>query len=226
MSKFDIPEKRIGLNEVQKNFLEQRYLKEKYPMPEEFESTFRSVAEELDEKFPKSFNSFTVVGGIANGSFAFRKLTEKNPATDLDFYLVGYERGEKQLADMSSALRVAVARLGLIPDAALNGKNPDNFLDLAQINRHIDAEDFDLLALPFGCSFGNTKEAQLAVLNGVKKNPSKDKIWEKIKDYHNQGLSMHHGKWGNNINKLVLDNYLPKKVEIFGLPDKPEDFKL
>jgi hypothetical protein len=223
MEGFKKKERVAELNETEKAFLEQRYLQEKYLIPGDIAEALRGGEKELAKNFSGFFNSLIVVGGVANGSLAFRKLTESDPSTDLDYYLVGYDGGEARLRDMSEETRRAMKPVALTIDPALNGENPDNFLNLSHIEQHIDSGDFDLLALPFTCSFGDAVTARRAVLSAIMARENSADIWAEVKNYHDQSLSMHHGKWSDGLNDIILKEYLPKKIERFGLPEKPED---
>lgn len=213
------------LDPIEKTFLEERYLHESHLIPDDIRQTMEEITSNLGKKFPDKFKALTLVGGTANGSFILRRMMEKNPATDVDFYLVGDGAGKNDLEGMSREVRRGLEPIHLTPDPTLNGKNERNFLNLSQLEEHIANEDFDLLALPFGAVFGSAVETRQAVLEAVKAHPNRDQIWTGIREYHAQGLSMHHGKWSDDFNDLIREKYYPEKVKIFGLPEKIEAYE-
>src|SRR3989339_216680 len=215
--------KERGVDSERQEFLENSYLKEKYLTPDYIKEKLEDISQELKEKYPDYFNSITVVGGLANGSFMLR-LKEEKPATDLDYYLVlSNTPSQNILNSISQDIRKSITEINLTPDPQLKGDNPENFLDLSNIDQHVENEDFDLLSLPFIKSIGDTKKAQEIVIRNIIQKSNKQEIWDKIRDYHDQSLSLHHGKLDDSFNEEVFSEYYPKKVEKFSLPDNPEE---
>jgi hypothetical protein len=207
--------------ERQAAFASKEYLSKAYLLSPKLEQTMEKLAKDLTTKYPE-LNSVIVADGQSNGSFVLRSLFKAHPASDLDFYLVGHTTTVERLHQISKDVQFAVKDSKLTADGVLNGKNPEIYLNLDRLPEHIANEDFNLLKLPFEASYGGTREAQLAVIKSVISHPEKDVIWQKIVDVHAQPLSMHHGSWSLDFNNAIMHDYMPQKIEKFGLPKSPE----
>src|SRR3989339_451167 len=117
--------KERGVDSERQEFLENSYLKEKYLTPDYIKEKLEDISQELKEKYPDYFNSITVVGGLANGSFMLRLKEEKNPATDLDYYLVlSNTPSQNILNSISQDIRKSITEINLTPDPQLKGDYP------------------------------------------------------------------------------------------------------
>ncbi|HEY9755611.1 MAG TPA: hypothetical protein V6C97_10645 [Oculatellaceae cyanobacterium] len=209
-------------SETRTTFLETQYLQKPYLVPDHIRQTLVATADELGQKFPE-FTSITSVGGTTNGSLALRMIEGKKTASDLDFYLVGHAVLPDRLGQMSKVVTTRARAIGLGSDACLNGARSCNYLNLDAIGQHIEAGDVNLLSLPFQSSFGKTEEARTAVLQGILERPDKQQVWDAVRDWHLQSLSMHHGSWSLDFGNRILREYYPKKIELFSLPKTPEE---
>lgn len=209
-------------SETRTKFLETQYLEKPYLVPPYIRETLVATADELGQKFPE-FTSITSVGGTTNGSLALRMIEGKKTASDLDFYLVGHAVSPDRLAEMSKLVTTRARAVGLGADACLNGARSCNYLNLDAIGKHIEAGDVNLLSLPFQSSFGKTVEARTAVLQGILSRPDKQQVWDAVRDWHVQSLSLHHGSWSLEFGNKILSDYYPRKIELFSLPKTPEE---
>jgi len=207
--------------ERQAAFASRDYLSKAYLLSPGLEKTMGELGKDLTAKYPE-LNAVVVAGGQANGSFVLRSLTKAHPGSDLDFYIVGHTTTPERLNAISNDVKFAARANKLTLDGVLNGKNLGIFLNLDKLPQHIDNEDFNLLALPFQASYGATAKAQMAVIESVIAHPEKQTVWHHIVDAHAQSLSMHHGTWSLDFNKAIMHDYMPQKIEKFGLPKSPE----
>jgi hypothetical protein len=207
--------------ERQTSFASSEYLSKAYLLSPGLEKTMGKLAEELRAQYPE-FNSIVVAGGQANGSFVLRSLTKAHPGSDLDFYLVGHATTSKRLAEISKGVQFAARDNKLTLDGALNGINPEIYLNLDNLTHHIENQDYNLLALSFQAAYGGPGKAQLAVIRSVINHPEKHMVWQHIVDAHAQSLSMHHGTWSLEFNNSIMHDYMSQKIEKFGLPKSPE----
>lgn len=210
------------LTATRKAFLDDTYLIEAYIDPPEVKQLLHTTADKLRTAFP-DFVCLTNVGGTANGSYELRRLEIHKASTDLDIYLVGYAGGLTYLRDMSHMVSQEAKKIGIAVDGELGGDNPENFLNLDDLNGHIDRGELNLLALPFQSAFGDVEVAKKRVVEVVMAHPQKQKVWDEIAMYHAQSLSMHHGDWSPAFNDIILQQYYPEKVARFELPITPEE---
>ena len=204
-----------------KSFAHERYLAEPYLITSGLKKLLSKTSADLPAKYPE-FKVVVAAGGQANGSFVFRSLTKNHPASDFDFYLVGKSTTPQHLREISDQFGTAVRVNKLTLDGVLNGRNPEIYLNLDELPRHIQDGDFNLMALPFQAAFGKVEEAQRAVLHSVMEHPRKQEVWDSIVDAHAESLSMHHGSWSIEFNNSLLQDFLPEKIDKFGLPNTPE----
>jgi hypothetical protein len=207
--------------ERQAAFASSEYLSKAYLLSPGLEKTMGELGKDLTAKFPE-LNAVVVAGGQANGSFVLRSLTKTHPASDLDFYLVGHTATSERLHEISKDVQLAARANKLTLDGTLNGVNPGIYLNLDNLTQHIENQDYNLLALPFQAAYGETGKAQLAVLRTVITHPEKQIVWQSIVDAHAQSLSMHHGTWSLDFNNAIMRDYMPQKIEKFGLPKSPD----
>ena len=205
----------------EKQFLEQVYLNHPYIVSSEIQNKLESVVSDLQTKYPQEFYFLTLVGGQANGSFVLRTLQKKRFGSDVDLYLGGRGATKATLVAISQDVRRSMKSIGLGLDGLLNGKQQNRYLDLSEISNHIERGDFDLLALPFQCSFGRTKDAQLEILKHVVGHKDETLIWSEMCTYHQQSLSLHNGQWSESLNREILHRYQKKKLEKFSLSASP-----
>lgn len=220
-----IQEKR-GLSESEKHFLSEIYLRESYIVPEDFDAFLLEITAKLEESV-EGFCGLAVVGGVANGSLAFRRLERSDPATDLDFYVSG-KTHECDLGKVQEILHGEARNLNITLDGFLNGTHKSNYLNLDNINLHVKNGDFNLLSLPFGCFYGDRDFAVKAIsdyFSHVEPDLAQEE-WGSISDYHAQGLLMQHGSWSTDLNDLIIREYYPQKVEKFGLPEDVRQLNL
>jgi hypothetical protein len=212
-----------AMTEVERQvaFAGHEYLSKAYVLSPGLEQTMGKLAQDLTAKYPE-FNSIVVAGGQANGSFVLRSLTRAHPGSDLDLYLVGHATTSERLHEISKDVQLAARANKLTLDGTLNGVNPGIYLNLDNLTHHIENQDFNLLALPFQAAYGETGNAQLAVLRTVIAHPEKQIVWQSIVDAHAQSLSMHHGTWSLDFNNAITRDYMPQKIEKFGLPKSPD----
>jgi hypothetical protein len=207
--------------ERQAAFAGSEYLTKAYILSPGLEQTVGKLAQHLTAKYPE-FNSIVVAGGQANGSFVLRSLSKAHPGSDLDFYLVGHATTPERLQGISQNVQLAARANKLTLDGTLNGINPEIYLNLDNLEHHIQNQDYNLLALPFQAAYGEPAKAQLAVVRSVIAHSEKNTLWQQIVDAHAQSLSMHHGTWSLEFNNLIMHDFLPQKIEKFGLPESPE----
>ena len=117
-------------------FLESHYLREPYVVLPKIESILVETAAELKKKFPE-FVCLTVVGGLANGSYALRRAESRTAATDIDFYLIGHTTTQERLSAMADFVGSKFKDIGIIPDPSLNGKKLHYYLNLDALDRTI-----------------------------------------------------------------------------------------
>jgi predicted nucleotidyltransferase len=208
---------------AEKNFIETRFQEEKYPMSPEIRSDMEVLTEELHKKYP-ALTNMIVVGGMANGSYELRRLSEVDPVSDIDLCLAGNTMPEATLKEIAGEIKKVAKKRAISVDSLLNGENKDYFFDIGRVDEYIKNEEWDVLSLPFQCVFGDAKSAQKAVLEGVLRSSDKDRVWKEIVDQHAQSLSLHHGSWSDEKNTEILQNVTSKKIEKFGLPGSPEEY--
>jgi hypothetical protein len=210
-------------SETERSFLEGVYLQRQYVVDNLVQERITSVVDDLCEKYPKAFHFLALVGGQANGSFVLRTLQNNRVASDLDIYIGGEDSAKADLMSISEGVRRGTKSTGIGIDGVLNGTRLDRYLNLAKIPEHISAKDFDLLSLPFQCSFGRVSEARTRVIKYILESPDKDEIWNEIRSYHQQSLSLHSSHWSDEFNQQILDSYYIRKIQKFSLPQSPSD---
>jgi hypothetical protein len=228
-------------SDVQREFLEKDYLMEKYHVPQKADKTAREVSEKLKSEYGNKFVGLCLVGGLTNGSHVVRtkeqerkREQERKPKSlwqnifssifspvlsDVDFYLLVDGAAERDLEGMADIVAEEFKRIGFRSDGVLNGKNPDNTFDVSRINEYVENGHYDLLSLPFKCIFGEKiEETKKAIISAVKSRTNARDIWEQIKFYHDSPLALHHRTFDTEFMDYVLNNWLPMKIEKFGLP--------
>ena len=199
------------------DFLKHDYLDKPYLVPKPFDEMLERVATEL-ASLP-GFVGIVNVGGTSNGSYELRHKTKDHVATDLDFYLVGGH--ELDLNAASRLVQTRAREIKLPIDGVLNGKNPDNYLDLDSLGAIIERGDEALLALAFRSFYGDSGQAQRQVLEAILARPDANEVWNQVAIYHAQSLSLHHGSFAPELSQRIFDDYFPLKVDKFELPLKP-----
>lgn len=205
-----------------KEFLTRRYLNEAYIVPPFIDQAMKTASSDLIQAIP-GFIGIVNVGGTANGSYELRRQKNPKAATDLDFYFIGHDSVLPHLNAASEHVANLLRTFKLLPDGVLNGRNPQNFLNLDKIPEIIASGDTNLLALPFQSAYGKIDEAKRAVLSTLLKQDSKQAIWDEVASYHIQSLSIHHGTFSEAMSKDILNTYYPRKVEKFELPITVEE---
>ncbi|NCU38525.1 hypothetical protein EOL96_05730 [Candidatus Saccharibacteria bacterium] len=201
-------------------FLEDEYLQNEYLVPSFLDIKLKDLAIKLAQL--EGFRGLVNVGGTAIGSYVWRNKDRVKPASDLDYYLIGF--GQLDLTASSEIIQAGMSEVGLPLDGVLNGYNVANYLDLDDIDGVIDRGDSPLLALPFQSMYSNNPiSIQKHVLASILKRSDSQEVWGVIGDFHVQSLSLHHGTFTEDDNVLIMDNYYPKKIEKFGLPLAPEE---
>ncbi len=218
--------------QVQREFLERDYLSEKHHVPRNVGEITKSTSSRLADGFGSRFAGLCIVGGLTNGSYVIRKREqERKPktffsrifgdslGTDVDFYLLVDNATDDDLNRMADVVAQEFRFKGFSIDGALNGRNPDNAFDLSIVDRYIEGEAYDVLSLPFKYVQGRRIiESQRAVVQAVQKRRDAQQIWEQIKFYHDSPLALYHGTFDLKFMDYVSENWMPKKVEKFGLP--------
>jgi hypothetical protein len=202
---------------IENTFLRDRYLQERYVFVSNIYTALNKAVEIINDSFPGKIFFMTIGGSVSNGSLAYRRIKSPNLNTDIDFYFGGNSLVETCLHEASLIITRAVKDEGLIPDGLLNGTRLDYALQLDNLENHIENEDFDMLALPFEASIGNSAYARQKVFEYVVSLPHPQAIWEKIVHYQHQSLSMHHSSLGE-LNNEIMNDFLPRKIEKWGLP--------
>lgn len=203
-------------------FLEGPYLDRPYLVAPDAKNALVASVDRLGLTVP-GFGCVVNVGGTANGSLLLRRLERVNAATDLDIYFVGHSGMLRHLSSASYIVAHEAQCVGLVLDGELNGKKLSNFLNLDDIEGHIAREEFNLLALPFQSAYGDVATAQKVVLEQVIARPDKQQIWDEIASCHAQSLSLHHGSLSSAFSNLILQQYYPRKVARFELPEMPDE---
>lgn len=203
-------------------FLKTTYLEKEYILPSFIEEDLSAAADVLSKTVP-GFVGIVNVGRTSNGSYELRRQSNPKAPTDLDFYTVGNDETLPYLAAIADTVQDAVKDDGILLDGVLNGKNPDNFLNLDHLDDITKRGDTYLLALPFYSFFGDADIAKAKVLEFVIAHPDKQELWDEIASYHLQSLSMHHGSWPQSFSDTIMNDYYPQKVEKFELPLTPEE---
>lgn len=203
-------------------FLKTTYLEKEYILPGFIEEDLSSAADILASTVP-GFIGIVNVGGTSNGSYELRRQQNPKAATDLDFYSIGTDETLPYLDTIATVVQDAVNADGITLDGVLNGRNPDNFLNLDHLDQIVERGDTYLLALPFRSLFGDITTAKAKVLEYVLTQPNKQELWDEIASYHLQSLSMHHGSWPQELSDTIMNTYYPQKVERFELPLTPEE---
>lgn len=205
-------------SEAIKCFLEHEYMSSPYIVPEHIDAALTACAEELSTL--AGFSGIVNVGGTANGSYELRSRLKPNPASDLDYYLVGDDD-----LDLHGAARVVeqhMKRINLTVDGVLNGKNSNNFLDLDRLDEIIDQGDAALLALCFQSFYGvNPETVQKRVIETIVQRPDAQEVWDVIASFHAQSLSLHHGSFDEGTSDVIMDDFYPIKVEKYELDLTP-----
>lgn len=210
------------LTPSRKSFFESTYLSEPYLISPDVRQRLELVVEQLKDNFPE-FSCLTVVGGLSNGSYMLRSAEKRNAPTDLDFYLTGHEISRERLRAMAGVVSSKFREIGISPDPTLDGRDPRYYLNLDNLEQIMQDEDFNLLALPFQATFGDVEEAKRRVLDAVVSRADKQRIWNEIREYHMQSLSIHHGSWNDELGNYIFDNYYPDKIDRFELPLTPDE---
>ena len=208
----------LNFSREERTFLDDVYLKKEYIVDANVETAIKDAVESLKSRFPENFTLLTLVGGQANGSYVLRQKQNRRYGTDVDFYLGGFKADGSTLDAMSKEVASHMQIMSLSPDGLLNGKELDRYLDLFNIESHIEHEDFDILALPFQCAFGDVVEAQRIVLEAVAKNQNANSVWDQIREYHRQSLYLSNGQWPIEFNDAILKQYADRKITNFELP--------
>ena len=201
-------------------FLQNMYLTHEYIVPEFIHQALGDLAASLSHM--PGFEGLVNVGGTANGSLALRMLYKENPATDLDFYLIGDARLNRAAA--AALVRTRMAAIHIPIDGEINGIRADNYLDLSHLDALIERGDAALLALPFQSFYGPDKNVtQRRVLEAVLAREDSQEVWDEVANFHAQSLSLHHGSFEYDLAQRIVDDYYPAKVEKFQLPLTPQE---
>jgi hypothetical protein len=211
-----------GLSPLRQAFLEECYLQKPYIVPEDVRQVMEEATGVVRMKHP-NIACVVHVGSTATGSLALRRLEGRKTATDLDFYLVGRAARQSTL-DSASEIVGGTARLaGLALDSELNGRRPGNYLNLDNLEEHIDNGDFGLLALPFCSAFGAVDRARRQVAQAIIYHPNGREAWDEVANHHISSLSMYHESWPQLFADTVSEQYYPRKITAFQLPESPID---
>jgi len=201
-------------------YLREFYLQQEYIVPSEIDHALDESVEALRDM--PGFEGIVNVGGTANGSYMLRKMTSPNPATDLDFYLIG--NGNLNRTAAAEIVGKKMRAVGVSLDGELNGTHPNNYLNLDQIDMLINQGDAALLALPFQSFYGPDKNAvQRKILKAILARPDAQEVWDEVANFHAQSLSLHHGSFSLEFAQHVLDDYYPAKVAKFELSITPQE---
>jgi len=213
--------------ELKGEFLRTTYLEKEFIVPAHIAESLTASADILTDTVP-GFKGIVNVGGTSNGSYELRRSLNPKAPTDLDFYTVGDDRTLPYLDSIADTMQdtLDASSTKIVLDGVLNGKNPENFLNMDHLDEIAARGDTYLLALPFQSFFGDADTTKEEVLKFVIAQPNKQELWDEIASYHIQSLSMHHGSWPQHFSDTVMDDFYPQKVEKFELPVTPEEYSL
>lgn len=220
------------LTDIEAQFLEKYYLQSKYHLSKEVKQTIDSVSERLALDFGKKFVAICVVGGLVNGSYILRKLKlESKPktflgkifgsnkvATDVDFYLIVDNADSNEIVKMANLVSYYFSKIDIVTDGTLNGKNEDNLLDISKIDFYVKNGLSDMLSLPFKYCIGHRiEECKKQVKQKIKSSSNHKSIWQEVVFYHDSTLGLYHGSFDSDFTNYVQENWLPKKLQKYGL---------
>ena len=220
------------LNLVQKDFLENNYLAEKFQVPYVVEQTTKYISKNLTQRYGDSFVGLCIVGGLVNGSYILRSnekevkpkslfsryLKKGKVVSDVNFYLIIDNPRYTDLEGMADYTLKRFKDFDFPTGATLNGRNPDDALDISKLNQYIENEKYDLLSLPFKYAIGERiNEVQKQIVKAVQKNSKSQEIWDEIRFYHDSPLALYHVTFEPEFMDYVSEAWVPKKIEKFGL---------
>ncbi len=217
---------------VEKAFLENNYLQSKYHISPLIQSTIDTTHNELNTKFKGKYVSLCVVWWLVNGSYVIReKKLEKEPrkflnrffngsrvAADIDFYIIVDDASVNELYEMATVVGENFWKIGIATDSTLDGKDKSNALYTSQIDAYIKNDRYDLLSLAFKCcTWEQIYEVQEKIKLKIKQWPNWEKNWKETQFYHNSTLALYHGSFSTDFMNYVQENWLEKKIEIYGI---------
>ena len=219
------------LTSIQKTFLENDYLTEKYHLTKKVNEIAQLCVNELKENFQSSFVGLCLVGGLVNGSHVLRIKESKEKEygwlskflgldkthSDVDFYLLVDGAQKEEVLEFAQTVTKYFNSIGFPSDSYLNGKNMEELFDIQKIGQYIINQEHVLLNLPFGCIFGDANEAKQKVIHAVNKLQHKYQFWSQIQMCHDMPLSIYHSSFDANLTNFVNLHWLPKKLQKFGL---------